>query len=421
MSATDGAGPAGGGVTPPISGPGGIRNVVARGGTIKVGGIFPLTGGLSALGKPAYQGAQAYFNHLNANGGVQGRKIQFIVCDDQANDTRSTTCGRKLVDQDGVFVMGPSFTPFSLTVIKQFERAGIPWIGYDGINLEGFGARNVVTVGAPIEPMAHALLPHWFDTVARKTGSPPRKLGVFVLDSGPAQTYLKEAREVLCPRLGCTIPRDAVYEVGYTTTAYQAMCRSMQNQNVDAIWIITDPASAIKAFVGCQSAGFQPRKGFLGQHGIFLDLTLRQAGKFSAGTYANSALLPSDVKAPATAEMKRIIRTYYPDAEFGYFTELAYASARLVADTIAKSLTNNPELSRVSTLNAASQMTNYNCNGLCKDVNLSPPASRTGGNHNVWIVRADFSGDEGRWVTEFGPINAYATRTWPCPNQPRPC
>ena len=38
---------------------------IPKGGVIKVGGLFPLTGGLSALGVPASRGAEAYFNWIN--------------------------------------------------------------------------------------------------------------------------------------------------------------------------------------------------------------------------------------------------------------------------------------------------------------------------------------------------------------------
>lgn len=399
---------------------GGGKGAVVRGGVVKVGGLFPLTGGLSALGTPAFQGAQAYFNYLNSQGGIAGKKIQFVVCDDQADDTRSTTCAKKLVEQDGVFMMGPSFTPFSLTVINQLRSAKVPWVGFDGINVEGFSAENVVTIGSPIETMEHGLLPYWWDKVKKDTGSPPTKLGVVVLDSGPAQTYLREAEDVMCPRLGCEIVRTV--EVGYTTTQYGTICRSMQSQNVDAVWIITDPASAIKLLVQCQAAGYKPPKGFLGQHGIYLDLTLRQAGRFADGMLSNSALVPDTVNNPATAEMKKIIRTYYPNADMGYFTTLAYASARMVADVIERVVDAGKELSRTEALAAAAGITSYDCHGLCKGVNLAPPAARTGGNHNIWIVRADFSQDsKGRWVYEAGPIDSYSVRTWPCPGKPRPC
>jgi hypothetical protein len=72
-------------------------------------------------------------------------------------------------------------------------------------------------------------------------------------------------------------------------------------------------------------------------------------------------------------------------------------------------------------LAAAAAITNYGCNGLCRDVSLAAPACRSGGNHNVWIVRADFSTGSPRWLSEAGPFDAFDTETWPTPGKPRPC
>src|SRR5439155_17654658 len=58
------------------------------GDAIKIGGIFPLSGGLSALGRPVEQAARAYFRSVNDAGGVNGRRIDFIAEDDAADPNR---------------------------------------------------------------------------------------------------------------------------------------------------------------------------------------------------------------------------------------------------------------------------------------------------------------------------------------------
>ena len=395
----------------------GSKGSTVSGSVIKVGGLFPKSGGLSALGLPALQGATAFFNWANERNLVPGKRFQFITCDDQAVDTQSTTCAKKLIDQDGVFIMGPSFTPFSNTVISQVDRAGVPWVGFDGINTEGLAHSNVVTVGSPIEPMAHALISYWYRKLERQ-GDAPKRVGAVVLDVAPARTYMRELKEQICSKLGCEVVREQY--VQYTTTQYETICRNMQNASVDAIWIITDPASAIKLMNGCQNIGY-PKGKFLGQHGIYLDLTLGQAGPYSDGLIANSGLLPDTEVTPATTEMKSIIRRYFPGASLGYFTELSFASARMVVDLVAKTIADGRQLSRQNMLASASAITSYGCHGLCKDVALRPPACKSGGNHTVWIVRADFSTGTGRWVKEAGPFDAFDVETWPNPGKPKPC
>ena len=397
---------------PGTAGKAGGQAVVRRGGRVKIGGLFPLSGGLSRLGIPVYQAANAYFRWLNDHGGIDGTKIDYIPCDDQAEDTRSTTCARKLVGSDGIFAMGPSFTPFSFTVTKQLEQQGIPWVGYDGINVEGFSANNVVTVGAPIEPMAHALFDTWYARIQKEKGSPPRRIGAVVLDVAPAKTYLREVNNVICPKLGCKVVRQQL--VTYSDTEYATICRNMQNERVDAVWIVTDPATAVKLYVQCREISYVPPDGWLGQHGIYLDLTLDESGPVADGTYANGALVPDSVDSPANREMKQIVTTYYRDASFGYFASLGYASARLVTDLLRDAFRSSATLTRSGFLKAAAGISNYNCHGLCKDVSLAPPPSRSGGNHNVWIVRAQ----RGKWVLVTGPVDAWRTPTWPRPGRP---
>lgn len=403
------AGPDGGSAP---AAPAGGQTQVRRGGVVKIGGLFPLSGGLSRLGIPAFQSANAYFRWLNDRGGIDGTKIQFIPCDDEANDTRSTTCARKLVDEDGIFAMGPSFTPFSLTVTGQLERQGVPWVGYDGINVEGFSARNVVTVGAPIEPMAHALFSTWYRSIERTRGAAPKKIGAVVLNSAPSKTYLREVKQVICPKLGCTVAREQI--VNFTDTEYASVCRNMQNERVDSVWIVTDPATAVKLLVQCREVNYVPPAGWLGQHGIYMNLTLDQAGPIADGTYANGAVVPDTVDIAANREMKRIVTTYYRDADFGYFSSLGYASARMLEDVIREAFKGGGTLTRQSLLAAASRLTSYDCDGLCKDVNLSPPPGTHGGNHNVWLVRAE----GGKWVRAAGPVDAWRTETWPRPGRP---
>lgn len=390
-------------------------------GVIKVGGLFPLSGGLSALGVPPAKAAQAYFRWLNDHGGIDGLKVDFRICDDKADPNQSAACTERLVN-DGIVAMGPSFTPFSPNVVPILERKGVPWIGYDGINVEGFSSDIVVTVGAPIQTMGHAILPYWYRDTERRTGQPPRRIGVVYLDVPPARTYLTEAKNVMCPKLGCTIGPEV--PVTYTTLNYTSICLRMQNADVDGVWIVTDPASAVKMLVQCREARYRPNpnipgSGFLGQHGIYLDLTVEQSGSFADGMLANSALLPPSQNVAAVREMKRIVGTYEKNVDYGYFTALGYASARMFADITAAALRIDPTLSRRSLLQGASGIRDYSCRGLCRDVNLAAPAAKHGGNHWVWMVRARYGQNEDdQWIYADGPIDAWRAETWPRPGRP---
>lgn len=386
-----------------------------RDGSIKIGGLFPLSGGLSALGVPPAKAAQAYFKHVNDSGGINGLKIDFEICDDKADPNQSAACTDRLINK-GAFLMGPSFTPFSSNVVPILERKGVPWIGYDGINVEGFSSDIVVTVGASIQTMAHALLPYWYDQTTANLGRAPRKIGVVYLDTGPPRAYVAEAQKI-CPTLGCTL--DPIQRVTYFDLDYSSICLKMQSANVDTVWIITDPASAVKMLVECRELKYRPPAGFLGQHGVYLDLTVEQSGAWADGMLANSALLPPMLDVAPVRDMKKIVGRYESDVDYGYFTALGYASARMTVDVLREALKADPKLSRASVLAAAARLNDYNCHGLCKHVNLAPPMATSGGNHYVWLVRSKFErGADSQWEFDGGPVNVWRARTWPRPGKP---
>ena len=79
---------------------------------IVVGGLASITGPLPADFAPAIAGAQAYFDWVNANGGVNGRKIVFAYkLDDGSDPSEDATQARTLVEQDHVFAVVPVATP----------------------------------------------------------------------------------------------------------------------------------------------------------------------------------------------------------------------------------------------------------------------------------------------------------------------
>ena len=99
----DNADSGGGGDT--SSGAGEASDIGITADTITVGAHFPLTG----VAAPGYSeiplGAQAYFDYVNAAGGVNGRQIDYVVKDDGYNPTNTTTVTNELVLQDEIFAM----------------------------------------------------------------------------------------------------------------------------------------------------------------------------------------------------------------------------------------------------------------------------------------------------------------------------
>lgn len=108
-------------------------NSGADGDTIKIGGLVPLTGAASSYGQSVKNGALLLEEELNNAGGIDGKKIQFIFEDDQADPNSSIQAFNKLVNNDKVVaILGPANSGTALAVAPNATSKKIPLITPSG-------------------------------------------------------------------------------------------------------------------------------------------------------------------------------------------------------------------------------------------------------------------------------------------------
>ena len=97
--------------------------VAPRGDEIVLGMSAPFTGASRALGIELYRGARAYFDHINARGGVHGRKVVIRAYDDGYNPGPAIDNTVRLIDEDGVLLLfgyvGTPTTTRCLPILKR--------------------------------------------------------------------------------------------------------------------------------------------------------------------------------------------------------------------------------------------------------------------------------------------------------------
>ncbi|WP_170600571.1 ABC transporter substrate-binding protein [Ruegeria arenilitoris] len=94
---------------------------------IVIGSVNDLSGIFAAVGVPATKGANVVFDRVNANGGVHGRKIRYVVEDNGYQMPRAMQGYNKLLNRDKVFAMLQSLgTPMNLAGFKLLDPKGIP-------------------------------------------------------------------------------------------------------------------------------------------------------------------------------------------------------------------------------------------------------------------------------------------------------
>ena len=95
---------------------------------IKIGNIMPYSGPASAYATIGKTEA-AYFNKINTEGGINGRKLSFISYDDGYNPAKTVEQARKLVEADEVLlVFNPLGTPGNTAIQKYMNSKKVPQV-----------------------------------------------------------------------------------------------------------------------------------------------------------------------------------------------------------------------------------------------------------------------------------------------------
>ncbi|MEV0735285.1 ABC transporter substrate-binding protein [Streptomyces sp. NPDC050549] len=92
----------------------------------------------SATNKPGMPAmATAYAKWINKHGGLNGRKLKVLTCNDHNTSVSAAQCARQAVKENVVAVVG-SYSEFSDSFFAPLEGAGIPYIGGYGVTSEEF-------------------------------------------------------------------------------------------------------------------------------------------------------------------------------------------------------------------------------------------------------------------------------------------
>jgi branched-chain amino acid transport system substrate-binding protein len=233
------------------SGDGGASDVGVTADSVTIGGTFPLTG----VAAPGYSeiptGAKAYFDWVNANGGVNGRQIQFVVKDDGYDPTKTSSLTNELVLQDKVFAtVGSLGTPTHSAVVDFLNDEEVPDLFVSSGSLgwgEDPGTRPMTFGWQPDYEIEGKIIGQY---VAEKM--PDAKVGLFLQDDDFGADAEKGIRQYL---------DDQVVEVQrYTSgnTDVGPQIAALQAAKPDIVLAFTTPSYTALAQLVSLKLGFKP-------------------------------------------------------------------------------------------------------------------------------------------------------------------
>ena len=139
----------------------GLLSVAAAQQPIRIGASLSLTGTYAKLGQNQQRGYQLCAKHVNEKGGVLGRKIEFVVYDDQSQPATGVRLYEKLITQDKVdMVMGPYSSAITEAVANVNEKYKLPMVAPMAATTSIFkkGRKFIFMVQSPSEVYLEGLI-----------------------------------------------------------------------------------------------------------------------------------------------------------------------------------------------------------------------------------------------------------------------
>lgn len=111
---------------------------------IKIGVNQPLTGVVAASGNFVTSGAKIAADEINANGGINGSKLQLVIEDSKSNPTEAANATEKLIVRDKVpVILGAWSSTYTLAAMPKLMEYKVPMV------VETSGADKITTSGNP--------------------------------------------------------------------------------------------------------------------------------------------------------------------------------------------------------------------------------------------------------------------------------
>ena len=320
--------------------------------SIKLGGSYPFSGPASAYGTIG-EGAKAYFKYLNAKGGVNGRKIDFITLDDGYEPPKALQNARRLVQQDKVFAMFNTLgTPNNLAIWDFLNEQKVPQL-YVATGASAWGAdvdKHPYTIGWQPNYVTEATV--YADFLKKE--KPNAKVAVLYQNDGFGKDLLGGFVKGIAGS-GIKVVKKESYNVTDPTVAAQV--GRLARSGADTFLDITTPKFGAQAIATVAKSGWKPLH-VLNNVSADKNLVLKPVGLENAKGIVSTAYFKDPQTAqwaddPAVKEYRDALKKYSPKSD----PEDAFNMyGWTVATTMAKALEQMKEPTRASLMDAVRHM-----------------------------------------------------------------
>jgi ABC-type branched-subunit amino acid transport system substrate-binding protein len=351
-------------------------------GVITVGGIYDETGPVDATTER--DTVRAYFNEVNAQGGVNGYKLSLIDCDSGYDPQLARQCSNRLISQGILAVVGWTSVNGEEPETPYLASKGIPVIGGLGVPAE---------YNSPLSfPQSSAFLTYGTAMGADAADIGIHKPGIVVVTANFIKPVEKSLEDSLTAH---HIKWTSVNEVDATKADYTDIVVKLRREGADSIIAALDPFSYARLFQAMDRQAYKPG------HFLGLGLDKKSAQKqYGSTVYNANSLTPvletdEHTSVPAMNEYLSAVQKYYPNQvpALDVYTEQQWLAAKFFVQAL-RTMGSKP-VTRTNLVNAMNSIKGWN-NGLTVPLSYAP------GNHDPNRCFQYTQNKSGTWHTYTG-------------------
>ena len=361
---------------------------------IKIGNIMPYSGPLSAyatIGKTI----AAYFNKINAEGGIQGRKINFISYDDGLSPPKTVEQARKLVESDEVLLIFQSLgTPTNNAIQKYLNANKVPQL-FVATGATKFGdAKNFPwTMGwQPTYQIEGRIYAKYL-----LQNHPDGKIAILYQNDDSGRDYIKGLKDGLEGKI--QVVAETPYEPTDPTVDSQII--TLKASGADIFFNESSPKFAAQAIKKVAELGWKPVH-LLASISASVGSVLRPAGLENSKGILSSGYLkdPTDPTwkgDPAIKEWAAFMDKYYSEGDkTSTFTVYGYLTAQTMVQVLKQC---GDDLTRENVMKQAANLKDLDLGMLLPGIKIN-----TGPSDYYPIKQMQMSRFNGQYGELFGPV-----------------
>lgn len=338
---------------------------------IVIGSCSALDGPARQLGLQMVMGATAYFDMVNEQGGINGRKLRLVAYDDGYNPDRAPQCFARL-QKDRIFA-GAFFvgTPTAARYLPLAEEHRLPIVG--------------LFTGAQFlyQPFHHYVLnvrASYFDETREQVDNLVaigiKRIAVIYPNDAFGAAVLEGVKTAMKTH---HLTPDATAVYARNTTEVTAAMQTVRGANPDAV-IVVGPYAPVAAVVRqAREERWSPL--FLTVSFVGTDDFIHEAGTYAEGTIITQVVPPySSADLPTVALYRRAMAKYFADSKPGFVSLEGFVDATVLVEGLKRA---GKDLTREKLVRALESIHNFDT-GLGPNLMLSFSASNHKGFHNVY-------------------------------------